>query len=54
MSEEGHRQSPEQATQVISLSLFDAQNSGPENSSGGRSIDIPANGSKPHETLHYP
>ncbi|GAB2498506.1 RHS repeat-associated core domain-containing protein [Arenimonas alkanexedens] len=24
------------------------------NSSGGRSIDIPANGDKPHETLHYP
>ncbi len=24
------------------------------NSSGGRSIDIPPNGSKPHETLHYP
>lgn len=23
------------------------------NSSGGRSIDIPANGDKPHETLHY-
>lgn len=27
---------------------------GRENSSGGRSIDIPANGDKPHETLHYP
>jgi RHS repeat-associated protein len=26
----------------------------PANSSGGRSIDIPANGSKPHENLHYP
>jgi len=26
----------------------------PENSNGGSSIDIPANGSKPHETLHYP
>ncbi|MEI8603207.1 RHS repeat-associated core domain-containing protein [Shewanella sp. PP-Sp27a-2] len=26
----------------------------PENSSGGSSIDIPANGDKPHETLHYP
>ncbi|GAA6140405.1 RHS repeat-associated core domain-containing protein [Hydrogenophaga sp. 5NK40-0174] len=26
----------------------------PTNSSGGASIDIPANGSKPHETLHYP
>jgi RHS repeat-associated protein len=26
---------------------------GRPNSSGGRSIDIPANGSKPHETLHY-
>ncbi len=26
----------------------------PGNSSGGQSIDIPANGSKPHETLHYP
>ena len=25
----------------------------PNNSSGGASIDIPANGSKPHETLHY-
>ncbi len=25
----------------------------PENSSGGASIDIPANGDKPHETLHY-
>ena len=25
----------------------------PNNSSGGSSIDIPANGSKPHETLHY-
>lgn len=25
----------------------------PSNSSGGSSIDIPANGSKPHETLHY-
>ncbi|MEJ2416551.1 MAG: RHS repeat-associated core domain-containing protein [Exilibacterium sp.] len=24
-----------------------------ENSSGGSSIDIPANGDKPHETLHY-
>ncbi len=24
------------------------------NSSGGRSIDIPGNGTKPHETLHYP
>lgn len=23
------------------------------NSSGGKSIDIPANGGKPHETLHY-
>jgi len=23
------------------------------NSSGGKSIDIPANGNKPHETLHY-
>lgn len=27
---------------------------GRENSSGGRSIDIPANGDKPHETLHHP
>jgi len=27
---------------------------GRENSSGGHSIDIPANGDKPHETLHYP
>jgi hypothetical protein len=26
----------------------------PRNSGGGSSIDIPANGSKPHETLHYP
>ncbi|SUI78375.1 RHS repeat domain-containing protein [Shewanella baltica] len=26
----------------------------PENTSGGSSIDIPANGDKPHETLHYP
>jgi filamentous hemagglutinin len=26
----------------------------PENSTGGQSIDIPANGDKPHETLHYP
>jgi hypothetical protein len=26
----------------------------PRNSSGGSSIDIPANGRKPHETLHYP
>jgi RHS repeat-associated protein len=26
----------------------------PENSTGGKSIDIPANGKKPHETLHYP
>ena len=26
----------------------------PQNSSGGKSIDIPANGGKPHETLHYP
>ena len=26
----------------------------PVNSSGGKSIDIPANGKKPHETLHYP
>lgn len=25
----------------------------PVNSSGGKSIDIPANGDKPHETLHY-
>jgi len=25
----------------------------PTNSSGGKSIDIPANGDKPHETLHY-
>jgi len=25
----------------------------PSNSSGGSSIDIPANGTKPHETLHY-
>lgn len=25
----------------------------PENSTGGSSIDIPANGDKPHETLHY-
>lgn len=25
----------------------------PQNSSGGKSIDIPANGDKPHETLHY-
>ena len=25
----------------------------PQNSSGGQSIDIPANGDKPHETLHY-
>ncbi len=25
----------------------------PENKSGGASIDIPANGDKPHETLHY-
>ena len=24
------------------------------NGSGGKSIDIPANGTKPHETLHYP
>jgi len=27
---------------------------GRPNSSGGQSIDIPANGNKPHETLHYP
>jgi len=27
---------------------------GRENSSGGHSIDIPANRDKPHETLHYP
>lgn len=27
---------------------------GRPNTSGGFSIDIPANGSKPHETLHYP
>ncbi|MDP4076703.1 RHS repeat-associated core domain-containing protein [Acidovorax sp. A1169] len=26
----------------------------PSNSGGGQSIDIPANGNKPHETLHYP
>jgi RHS repeat-associated protein len=26
----------------------------PTNSSGGSSIDIPATGKKPHETLHYP
>ncbi|MBV7544645.1 RHS repeat domain-containing protein, partial [Acidovorax sp. sic0104] len=26
----------------------------PTNSGGGQSIDIPANGKKPHETLHYP
>lgn len=26
----------------------------PKNSSGGQSIDIPAKGTKPHETLHYP
>ena len=26
----------------------------PANSGGGQSIDIPANGNKPHETLHYP
>ena len=26
----------------------------PSNRTGGSSIDIPANGSKPHETLHYP
>lgn len=26
---------------------------GRPNSSGGMSIDIPANGNKPHETLHY-
>jgi RHS repeat-associated protein len=26
----------------------------PKNSSGGQSIDIPANGNKPHEILHYP
>ncbi|MBY5969685.1 RHS repeat-associated core domain-containing protein [Halomonas denitrificans] len=26
----------------------------PKNSEGGSSIDIPANGGKPHETLHYP
>lgn len=26
----------------------------PENSTGGKSIDIPGNGKKPHETLHYP
>lgn len=26
----------------------------PNNSSGGVSIDIPENGNKPHETLHYP
>jgi filamentous hemagglutinin len=26
----------------------------PENKSGGASIDIPAKGDKPHETLHYP
>ncbi|MET0267511.1 MAG: RHS repeat-associated core domain-containing protein [Duganella sp.] len=26
----------------------------PENSGGGKSIDIPGNGNKPHETLHYP
>ncbi len=25
----------------------------PENSTGGASIDIPAKGDKPHETLHY-
>ncbi|WP_425470915.1 DUF637 domain-containing protein [Trinickia fusca] len=25
----------------------------PQNSSGGKSIDIPPNGNKPHETLHY-
>jgi len=25
----------------------------PQNSSGGKSIDIPANGDKPHEPLHY-
>ncbi|GAA5784641.1 RHS repeat-associated core domain-containing protein [Chitiniphilus shinanonensis] len=25
----------------------------PQNSSGGKSIDIPPNGTKPHETLHY-
>jgi hypothetical protein len=23
------------------------------NSSGGKSMDIPGNGNKPHETLHY-
>jgi filamentous hemagglutinin len=27
---------------------------GRPNSSGGQSIDIPANGTRPHETLHYP
>lgn len=26
----------------------------PDNKTGGSSIDIPANGTKPHETLHYP
>jgi hypothetical protein len=26
----------------------------PENRRSGSSIDIPANGDKPHETLHYP
>ena len=26
----------------------------PNNSGGGQSIDIPANGNRPHETLHYP
>ena len=26
----------------------------PSNSGGGQSIGIPANGSRPHETLHYP
>jgi filamentous hemagglutinin len=26
----------------------------PKNSSGGRSIEIPGNGDKPHESLHYP
>jgi filamentous hemagglutinin len=26
----------------------------PQNSGGGKSIDIPANGSRPHETIHYP
>lgn len=26
----------------------------PKNSESGASIDIPSNGEKPHETLHYP